>query len=187
MIEQYTMAEKLRELIRDTEYPTDSIPAYKILELAEKYENEAEEIEMQMIVDMQRADIEASAQSIPKRHKYLYTFDMEVFVRYIILDNKEGVFLGTHIDHTRDIDMHDDSVYVLWSKDNVFGVTKAYTFTHQEDAKMFADTTLRRYRTKVSPIDTTAKYVDIVDLIKQGYGNYTYDMVDNLPCGDTIH
>jgi len=109
-------------------------------------------------------------------------------LRYVILDRREGVFLGTHIDHSRDVDEGDDIVYVLWAKDNVFSVTKAYSFQKQEEARLFADTTLRRWpKAKVVGIHTDDKYVDVVDLLKQGYGEYTYDMVDCIPCPETIH
>lgn len=110
-------------------------------------------------------------------------------MRYVILDKREGVFLGTHIDYSRDVDEGDEIVYVLWAKDNVFSVTKAYSFQKREEARLFADTTLRRWpRAQVVGIDTDEKYVDVVDLLKQGYADYTYDMVDCIPCpSETVH
>lgn len=113
---------------------------------------------------------------------------MEIFVRYVILHDHEGVFLGTHIDHSRDIDRDDDVVYVLWAQENIFSVCKAYSFERKEDAALFADTTLRRWKgTKIVGINTLDKYVDVVDLVKDGYGNYTHDMIDCIPCSDTVH
>lgn len=58
MIEQYDFAKRLRDLIRDTEHPDASIPAHKILALAEEMENEGEAIEMDMIIAYQRSQVE---------------------------------------------------------------------------------------------------------------------------------
>lgn len=52
------MAKDLRNLIRKTEGPNEGIPALKLLELAEKYEDKFECIEMEMIVQAQRDAVE---------------------------------------------------------------------------------------------------------------------------------
>jgi|SaaInlV_120m_DNA_3_1039746.scaffolds.fasta_scaffold166098_2 hypothetical protein len=54
MIEQYEMAKRLRELLKDTQRSTDPIPAHKIMDLADEYQAEAEKIELSMIVQAQR-------------------------------------------------------------------------------------------------------------------------------------
>lgn len=107
-------------------------------------------------------------------------------MRYVIVDRKEGVFLGTHIDETLD---PEGIVFVLWAKDNVFSCSKAYSFGDYEEAQIFAETTLKRWpRARIAKVNSEDKYVDIVDLLKGGYGEYTFDMVDCLPMGsDTIH
>ena len=107
-------------------------------------------------------------------------------MRYVIVDRKEGVFLGTHIDDTVD---PEGIVFVLWSKDNVFSCSKAYSFDNKSEAEMFAETTLRRWPlAQVAAVKSDEKYVDVVDLLKAGYGKYTHDMVDHIPmASDTIH
>jgi hypothetical protein len=106
-------------------------------------------------------------------------------MRYVIVDRKEGVFLGTHIDDTDD---PEGLVFVLWSKDNVFSCHKAYSFDNKGDAEMFADTTLKRWPlAQVASVKSPDKYVDVVDLIKAGLSRYTFDMVDCLPCSKTVH
>lgn len=110
-------------------------------------------------------------------------------MRYVIVDRKEGVFLGTHIDYSRDVDEEDGVVYVLWAKDNVFSCSKAYSFENKQEARMFADTTLRRWpKAQVRNVDSNEKYVDVVDLLKEGMGQYTFDMVDCIPMmNENIH
>ena len=107
-------------------------------------------------------------------------------MRYVIVDRKEGVFLGTHIDDSLD---PDGVVFVLWAKDNVFSCSKAYSFEDATEARMFADTTLRRWPlAQVKRINTKEKYVDVVDLLKEDLGQYTFDMVDCIPMmNENIH
>ena len=60
MIEYYEMVKKLRELIRSTDGPNSKIPAFKIMDLADELEEKAENAELQMIVQMQRDQVENS-------------------------------------------------------------------------------------------------------------------------------
>jgi len=60
--EQYYMAKRLRDLIRDTQHPNEGIPASRIADLAEELEAEAEKMEMDMIVWMQRSNLGIDAQ-----------------------------------------------------------------------------------------------------------------------------
>lgn len=107
-------------------------------------------------------------------------------MRYVITHNREGVFLGTHIDTSMD---PDGVVFVLWSKDNVFSCSKAYSFENHREAQMFAETTLRRWPSaKVQKVESSEKYVDVVDLLKEGMGDYTFDMIDHIPmANEQIH
>jgi hypothetical protein len=106
-------------------------------------------------------------------------------MRYVILDRKEGVFLGTHVDESLD---PEGVVFVLWSKDNVFSCHKAYSFENKSEATIFAETTLKRWPlAQVASVKTEDKYVDVIDLLKSGYGKYTHDMIDCIPCSDTVH
>lgn len=107
-------------------------------------------------------------------------------MRYVICDDREGVFLGTHVDTTED---PEGIVYVLWSRDNVFNCSKAYSFENKEDAIIFTETTLRRWpKAQVKLVLSEEKYVDIVDLIKCGLADYTHDMIDCLPMpSEQIH
>jgi len=113
-------------------------------------------------------------------------------MKYIIIDPEDGIFLGTtgrseiseHLGHG----VPDDArIIALFSSHNVFDITKAAAFPTEKDAKVY----LHRYIGRrcpdafVAPIETDdmafAPYVDVVDIIRAGYSEYTEDMVDALP------
>ena len=57
MIEYYEMAKKLRELIRNTGGPNSKIPAFKIMDLADEFQERAEHAELEMIIETQRNNL----------------------------------------------------------------------------------------------------------------------------------
>ena len=72
------------------------------------------------------------------------------------------------------------------SGNNIFDLTKAVAFFHEEDAHTYLNTYIsRRCPTAfVAPIRTEkdmTPYVDAVDILKAGYGRYIEDMLDALP------
>lgn len=105
-------------------------------------------------------------------------------MRYIILDPKEGIFLGTR-EHPET-----GKYGMLFSSNNLFEITKATCWDTKEDAERY----MNRYMKAACPfcyvvgIDSNDDYVDIVDIIKSGYGDYAHDMADFIPMhSNSIH
>lgn len=100
-------------------------------------------------------------------------------MRYIILDPEHGVFLGTHTSRAFD---ESGSVLSLWSRRNIFNLTRAYSFDTKTDAYLY----LEHYLLDnfpgafVTTINSEEKYVDVVDLLKCGLEQFTFDMIDGL-------
>ena len=109
--------------------------------------------------------------------------------KYVIIDPDDGVFLGTtgRNDIPEFVDVPRDArVVALFSGNNIFDLTKAVAFFHEEDAHTYLNTYIsRRCPTAfVAPIRTEkdmTPYVDAVDILKAGYGRYIEDMLDSLP------
>lgn len=92
-------------------------------------------------------------------------------MRYAIIEEDLGFFLGAF------------QKFGVFAKTDLFGLHKAYSFKTEEEANKFIGEYLgkdRGYWLVVS-IDTDEKYIDVVDLLKSGYGKYTHNMVDSLP------
>ena len=79
-------------------------------------------------------------------------------MRYAIIEEDLGFFLGAF------------QKFGVFAKTDVFGLHKAFGFDSEEDADTFIDEYLGRDRGDwlVVGIDTSDKYIDIVDLIKSG-------------------
>ena len=105
-------------------------------------------------------------------------------MRYIIIDPKEGVFLGTR-------ERPDTGDYgMLFSRNNMFEITKATAWDNRAGAEKY----LNRYVKQFCPfsyvveIDSNEDYVDIVDIIRSGYGDCAHDMMNFIPMySDSIH
>ena len=111
-------------------------------------------------------------------------------MKYIIIDPEDGVFLGTagrhQIGHL-EMDIPPEArTIALFSSNNVFDITKAAAFFDEEEAKQY----LRQYIGRRFPKAFIAKinvptdfnpYVDVVDIVKSGYGQYALDMIDAMP------
>lgn len=100
--------------------------------------------------------------------------------RFCIICKKRGVFLGTYEN------------YGFFSKLYDFGLYNAPTFKDSLEAKIYAEKFLKQDDEKFEfifgELNTNAKHVSCIDLIKQGYGEHTGQMMDNLPeYSNTIH
>lgn len=109
-------------------------------------------------------------------------------MKYIIIDPQEGVFLGTaknsELDMIRGVPAG-VKILALFSSHNVFDITKAVSFNSKTEASEYLSTYIRRGcpNAFVAAIDVpeTEEFVDVIDIIKSGYGKYTSEMVDALP------
>lgn len=90
--------------------------------------------------------------------------------RYLLINKEMGVFLGTYLK------------FVLFSKTGAPDIVKAYSFKDEESAIKFAKigTEMNEEEYFVAPIESDDKYVHVVDLIKAGYGDHVYGMIDNI-------
>lgn len=99
--------------------------------------------------------------------------------KYSIICEKRGVFLGTH------------EKYGFFSNMYDFGLYKAPTFEDFKTAKDYAERVLNEeneYEFIFPKFETNDKYVSCIEFIKNGYGNYTGNMIENLPnYVDTMH
>lgn len=109
--------------------------------------------------------------------------------KYVIIDPEDGVFLGTT--GRSELPSHlsvpeDASIIALFSSNNIFDLTKAVAFFEKEDAQGYLNTYIsRRYPSAfIAPVETyeeESNYVDVVDMVKSGYGEYLEDMIDAIP------
>src|SRR6056300_1420736 len=92
-------------------------------------------------------------------------------MKYAIIEEDLGFFLGSY------------EKYGIFAKTYALGLYKAYGFDTERDAKKFINRSLGKDRGEwlVVSIDTEDKYIDVVDLVKSGYGDYTHNMIDNIP------
>lgn len=103
--------------------------------------------------------------------------------RYIIIDQKRGVFLGTYTDEDVGEESNSDKRYALFASNNPFYITKACSFKSASMAQsyikdVFAPT--RWEELEALPIESDQEYPDVIEIIKSGYGDHIYDMVDGL-------
>jgi hypothetical protein len=99
-------------------------------------------------------------------------------MRYAIVEKDNGLFLGYH----RGI--------FLFARENFFPVVKVPSYDTLEEAEYYISTYLPKKNKKYNVIEVNSKdrYLNLVDLIKQGYAEYTHKMLEFLPTlNDTIH
>lgn len=99
-------------------------------------------------------------------------------MRYIVVDEVRGVFLGSF------------NQYALFAKNDILGSTKAFSFDTRDEAEEYIENVLKNKNAdcKVIEVDAKNKYVRVEDIVKQGYGRYTHYLVDNLPMqSDSFH
>jgi hypothetical protein len=90
--------------------------------------------------------------------------------RYLLINKEMGVFLGTYLK------------YVLFAKSDAEEIVKAYSFSDEESARIFAmkGTEMSQEDYFIAPIQANDKYVHVVDLIKAGYGDHVYNLMNNI-------
>lgn len=105
-------------------------------------------------------------------------------MRYIILDPEEGIFLGTKSDPER------RGVGMLFSAHNLFEMRKAASWDNREDAESYMYTHIKRWcpQAFVGRIESDDHYVDVIDIVKSGFGDFAVDLIHTLPMpSDEIH
>jgi hypothetical protein len=117
-------------------------------------------------------------------------------MKYIIVDPEEGIFLGTakneELEDIRGIP-RGVKILALFSSHNIFEITKAVGFDSAKEAQDYLDTYISRGCPKafVAKIETGSQkhpFVDVIDIVRSGYGEYAKDMIDSIPMHNTsIH
>jgi hypothetical protein len=110
-------------------------------------------------------------------------------LRYIIVDEELGIFLGTHKIPSR-YDPRIMEGFVIFSSNNPFGIVKAYSFATKKEAWIYMKSFLSEDfpDCRIEKVDCNDTYVDIVHLLKDGFHRYTFDMMDNIPMhNENIH
>lgn len=113
---------------------------------------------------------------------------MKTNIKHIIIDPHQGIFLGTMKNHEANFGKSgakDNYLIALFSTNNLMDITKAVAFFHKEDALQY----MKKYVTPKYPQsfiadiedNTTSTYVDIIAIVKAGYGQYAWDMIDAMP------
>jgi hypothetical protein len=98
--------------------------------------------------------------------------------KVIVISTEKGIFLGSI------------SNYAIFSKTDPIGFPKAYGFESMEEAHNFIHTAFPKSANTMFyvPILSDSDYVSVVDIIKQGYEKYTYNMMDYMPMpSEAIH
>lgn len=97
--------------------------------------------------------------------------------RTIAIDPKKGIFLGAV------------AGFAVFSKTDPIGIPKAYGFDSSEDAKTFFQNVLPSIANNMifpEILSTSSDgYVSCIDIIKSGYEQYTYSMIDYLDMTST--
>lgn len=99
-------------------------------------------------------------------------------MRYIIIEKSMGVFLGSY------------TVFAIFAKNEKFGITKAVSFNTRKEAQAFIEAFLNKENTEfdVVEIDSKDHLVRVEDIIRAGYGQYTYELLNNLSTpSESIH
>lgn len=114
--------------------------------------------------------------------------------KYIIIDPEDGVFLGTtgRDDAAAYIDVPPNArVVALFSGNNIFDLTKAAAFYDKKEATEYMYAYIKRPPSDafVAEIDAQDKgpYVDVIDIIKSGYGEHVHDMIDAMPMPNQLY
>ena len=100
-------------------------------------------------------------------------------MRYIIIDPHEGVFLGTKSEPARG----GVKVLVLFSRNNFLEITKAVSWKTIKEAESYLTSFISRGFPDafVAEVYSEKDYVDVIDLAKAGYSDYTVEMFEALP------
>lgn len=110
--------------------------------------------------------------------------------KFIIIDPEEGIFLGTaKPDDIPYIERHprDGRLIALFScnNNNALDIIKAVGFFTKDDAERYLHIYIKNrcnaaFVAEVKD-DSVGPYVDVVSIVKAGYGEFAWDMIDALP------
>jgi hypothetical protein len=124
--------------------------------------------------------------------------------RYIIIDESRGIFLGSYSTpiSANEPELSDDEydvvdeykLYALFASNNPFSVSCAPTFDSLKDANKYVTSYLSKpdlFDIKIVDVLTSnsnENYASIAEIIKAGYSDYTFDMMDSLlPESSLVH
>lgn len=114
--------------------------------------------------------------------------------RYVIVDEENGVFLGTYSPARMKmlLNIEDDEVeqsYALFARDNPFTVARSCSFESVSEAQWFIYQNFgSNLELTIEPVKCSSKYPDVVELIKSGLEHATFDMMDGLDyISETVH
>lgn len=99
-------------------------------------------------------------------------------MRHLIIEKDLGVFLGYY------------KGFFLFAKDSILPITKAPSYDTIEEAEYYISQYLPKKDKKygVITVDSKDRYINVIELIKQGYSNYTHNMIDHLPMlSESVH
>jgi hypothetical protein len=116
-------------------------------------------------------------------------------MKYIIIHPTEGIFLGTTKNHGLDVDgeIQSPRILALFSSNNIFDIVKAVGFFTEKDALEYKKLYIGKrfpesFVAGIQDDDDANPYVDVIDIVKSGYGEYAWGMIDALPTpNDTLH
>lgn len=119
-------------------------------------------------------------------------------MKYIIIHPTEGIFLGTTKNHGVDIEnqkgeISSPRILALFSSNNIFDIVKAVGFFTEEDALEYRKLYIGRrfpesFIAGIQDDDDNTPYVDVIDIVRSGYGEYAWGMIDALPApSDLFH
>jgi hypothetical protein len=116
-------------------------------------------------------------------------------MKYIIIHPTEGIFLGTTKNHGLDVEgeIQSPRILALFSSNNIFDIVKAVGFFTEKDALEYRKLYIGRrfpesFVAGIQDDDDNNPYVDVIDIVKSGYGEYAWGMIDALPTvTDSLH
>jgi hypothetical protein len=119
----------------------------------------------------------------------------ELKTRYVIVDEENGVFLGTYSPSqmkmlfTNVPEEDVETTYALFAKDNPFSTYRACSFQSVTEAMWYIYENFgSALELDVKPVECSTPYPDVVELIKSGLGDKTFDMMDGMePVSESLH
>jgi hypothetical protein len=99
-------------------------------------------------------------------------------MRYLIVEKEKGLFLGSFKN------------VALFADSNVFPIIKVPSFDTTNDAEHYIANYLPKEAKQygVIEIKSNTKYVSIIEIIRQGYAEYTHGLIDYLPMqSENVH
>ncbi len=115
--------------------------------------------------------------------------------RWVIVEKDKGIFLGSYTpeDIGKSFSELADGYYngsgeaparALFANDNIFGLDRCCSFASQAEAHFYLSHFFKgssgRFKFKVIKIESEDAYPHVVDLIKAGLSEYTFEMTDLL-------